>query len=114
MQEGDHIAMHGNWANFAGSDGMIIDLFAGASPKDEGAGHWTEWFNNGPYGTTVGFGNARLRRVGECHFPQHVDTSDIEKLAVELSDKMKPRLRKDGKLAASPSDPEQVPLPEGK
>jgi hypothetical protein len=117
MQEGDHIAMHGNWANFAGSDGMIIDLFAGNSPKDEGAGHWTEWWNSGPYGTTVGFGNTRLRRVGKCQLPRGADISrmsqaEVDKLAVEFSDRVKPRLRKDGKPAASPNDPEQVPLRE--
>lgn len=117
MQEGDHIAMHGNWANFAGSDGMIIDLFGGTSPRDEGAGHWTEWWNSGANGTTVGFGNTRLRRVGRCQIPQsatlaRMSQEEIDKLAIELSDKVKPRLRKDGKAAASPNDPEQVPLRE--
>lgn len=119
MQEGDHLAMHGNWANFAGSDGMIIDLFAGTSPMDEGAGHWTEWWNNGPFGNNIGFGNTRLKRVGKCQLPRNVDLSrmsqaEVDKLAAELSDKVKPRLRKDGKVAQSPNDPEQVPLAEEK
>jgi hypothetical protein len=118
-QEGDRILMHGNWANFGGSDGMVIDLFGGTSPRDEGAGQWTEWFNTGPYGSTVGFGNTRLLRVGRCQVPRNVDISrlsqaEVDKLAVELSDKVKPRLRKDGKEAVSPNDPEQVPLREEK
>jgi hypothetical protein len=118
-QEGDRILMHGNWANFSGSDGMVIDLFAGTSPKDEGAGQWTEWFNTGPYGTTVGFGNTRLRRVGRCQLPRNADISrmsqvEIDKLAIDLSDRVKPRMRKDGKAAVSPNDPEQTPLREEK
>ena len=118
-QEGDRILMHGNWANFRGSDGMFIDLFAGTSPRDEGAGQWTEWWNSGPFGNTVGFGNTRLRRVGKCQLPHNNHVSemsqeDTDKLALDLSAKVKPRLRKDGKEAQSPNDPEQVPLREEK
>lgn len=116
-QEGDRILMHGNWGNFAGSDSIVIDLFAGTDPRSEGAGQWTEWLNTGATGITIGFGNARLRRVGRCMVPQGVDISslteaEIEKLSVDLSSKVKARLRKDGKAAESPTDPEQVPLPE--
>jgi hypothetical protein len=119
MQEGDRILMHGNWGNDIGSDGMVIELFAGVSPRDEGGGQWTEWFNGGPHGTTVGFLNTRLRRVGRCPLPQNVDAAkasqpDLEKLVADLSSRVKPRLRKDGKPAASPTDPEQVPLAEEK
>lgn len=111
--------MHGNWANFRGSDGMVIDLFGGTSPRDEGAGQWTEWWNTGQFGTTVGFGNTRLRRVGRCQLPRNhhisqVGQEDIDKLAAELSSRVKPRMRKDGKAAESPIDAEQVPLPEEK
>lgn len=118
-QEGDLLLMHGNWANFGGSDGMVIDLFAGTSPNNEGAGQWTEWWNSGTYGTTVGWANARLRRAGTCPLPAGADISkmgqaEVEKLAIELSDKVQPRMRRDGKRAESPSDPEQVPLPEEK
>jgi len=111
--------MHGNWANFGGSDGMVIDLFGGTSPRDEGAGQWTEWFNIGAFGSTVGFGNTRLLRVGKCQLPKNdhasqMGQSDFEKMAAELSDRVKPRMRKDGKPALSPNDPEQVPLKEEK
>jgi hypothetical protein len=34
-----------------------------------GAGHWWEWRENGGFGNTIGFGNARLERVGACHVP---------------------------------------------
>jgi hypothetical protein len=98
---------------------MSLELIAGTSPRDVGGGHWTEWWNMGPYGTTVAFGNARLMRVGKCQLPKNAHftnlvQSDMEKLAVEFSMKVRPRMRKDGKPAESPSDPEQVPLPEEK
>ncbi|HSS20872.1 MAG TPA: hypothetical protein VLL54_12415 [Pyrinomonadaceae bacterium] len=117
MQEGDRIVMHGDYAQNVGHDGMFIDLFAGTSPRDEGAGQWTEWREApGFYGLTIGFGNTRLRRVGKCELPHnnHVAQSndDINKLAEELSRKVKPRMRRDGKPAESPIDPEQVPLKE--
>jgi hypothetical protein len=118
-QEGDLVLMHANWANDAGSDGMVIDLFAGTTPRDEGGGQWTEWFNAGAFGTTIAFGNARLRRSGKCDVPQNFDATkmnraEMEKLGSDLSLRVKPRLRKDGKPAESPTDPEQVPLPEEK
>lgn len=116
-QEGDRILMHGNWGNDIGSDGMVIELFGGTSPRDVGAGQWTEWFNAGTYGSTVGFANTRLARVGKCHSPTGVDTStmsqaELEKMGADLSSKVSPRLRTDGREAQQPTDPEQVPLPE--
>jgi hypothetical protein len=118
-QEGDLVLMHGNWGNDIGSDGMFINLIAGTSPRDTGGGQWTEWFNAGPNGNTVAFGNARLRRVGKCRIPQNIDISkmsvaELDKLSIELSRDVKPRMRKDGKPAESPVDPEQVALPEEK
>ena len=47
-QEGDNLLMHGNWANFQGSDGMVIDLFAGTSPKDVGGGNGRSGGTSGP------------------------------------------------------------------
>lgn len=120
MQEGDRILMHGDYANNVGHDGMVIDLFGGTSPRDEGAGQWTEWREApGFFGTTIGFGNTRLRRVGKCQLPAGADISrmsqeEIDKLASELSTKVKPRLRRDGKAAEFPIDLEQVPLREEK
>ena len=114
-QEGDRVLMHGNWANFRGSDGMVIDLFAGTSPRDVGAGQWTEWWNFGPHGSTVVFANTRLSRVGRCPLPTDVASlsqEELEKLAAELSGNVKPRLRVDGKEADHPGDPNQVALEE--
>jgi len=112
-QEGDNLLMHGNWANFGGSDGMVIDLFAGTSPKDVGGGQWTEWWNFGAYGTTVVFANTRLMRVGKCPLPTNVATAtqaELEKFGTDNSSRVSPRLRKDGSVADRPTDPEQVPL----
>lgn len=117
MQEGDRLLMHGNWAGFGGSDGMVIDLFAGTSPRDEGAGQWIEWFNAGTHGTPDFYFNTRLRRVGNCRIGRDISNMsqpDLEKLSIELSRAVKPRLRKDGKAAEYPGDPEQQPLPEDK
>ena len=127
-QEGDRVLMHADYANGLGHDGMVIELFAGVTanvfltppPRDEGAGQWTEWREGptyGSYGLTIGWVNTRLRRVGKCPLPfdiSKMSQADIEKLSVELSEKVKPRLRKDGKPAESPLDPEQVPLREEK
>ena len=118
MQEGDRIVMHGDYGQNVGHDGMFIDLFAGTSPRDEGAGQWTEWRETpGFYGTTIGFGNTRLRRVGKCQLPPNLDVNrmsveEIDKLSLELSRQVKPRMLRSGKPAESPIDPDQVPLPE--
>lgn len=114
-QEGDNLLMHGNWANFRGSDGMVIDLFAGTSSKDVGGGQWTEWWNFGANGTTVVFANTRLSRVGKCPLPTNVGTmtqAELETLSAERSRTVSPRLRRDGREADHPGDPEQVPLAE--
>ncbi len=114
-QEGDRVLMHGNWANFGGSDGMVIELFAGTSTKDVGAGHWTEWWNFGANGTTVLFGNTRLSRVGKCPLPVNYATAtqaELEAYSAERSRSVSPRLRRDGSVADRPTDPEQVPLAE--
>lgn len=64
-QEGDEITMHGDYAKDVGHDGMKWDIVT-SSPKNLGAGHWWEWRENGGFGNTIGFGNARLQRVGAC------------------------------------------------
>jgi len=64
-QEGDEIVMHGDYAKDVGHDGMKWEITA-SSPKNEGGGHWWEWREDGGYGSTIGFGNARLQRVGSC------------------------------------------------
>jgi hypothetical protein len=114
-QEGDNLLMHGNWANFQGSDGMVIDLFAGTSSKDVGGGQWTEWWNFGAFGSTVVFANTRLSRVGKCPLPTNVATAtqaEFEKFGTDSSRSVSPRLRKDGSVSDRPLDPEQAPLPD--
>lgn len=114
-QEGDRVLMHGEWANGNGHDSMVIELFAGNPDRQEGSGQWTEWLENGTYGTTIAFGNNRLLRAGKCEglpgTAAAASQADIEKRSVEFSNRVKPRLRKDGKPAESPMDPNQVPLP---
>ena len=118
MQEGDRLVMHGDYANNVGHDAMFIDLFAGTTPRDEGAGQWTEWRETpGFFGTTIGFGNTRLRRVGRCRIPptanlERMSDAEIDRLSEQLSREVRPRLRRDNKPAESPTDPEQRPLAE--
>lgn len=117
-QEGDRVLMHGNWGNFIGSDGMQIELFQGTSTRDVGAGHWTEWFNFGTHGFTIGYANARLERIGKCLTttngadPATLSQADFERMSEDLSSKVSPRLRADGKESDHPADAAAVPLPE--
>ena len=64
-QEGDEVVMHGDYAKDVGHDAMKWDIVT-SNPRTEGAGHWWEWRENGAYGNNVGFGNAKLARVGSC------------------------------------------------
>jgi hypothetical protein len=66
-QEGDQIFMHGDFrwpftVINGGHDGMTWEIVS----LKEGAGHWKEWVEDAAYGTTIGFGNAKLVRVGSC------------------------------------------------
>lgn len=73
-QEGDQIDMHGDYASNVGHDGMEWELVT-VSPRDVGTGHWQEWREDAGFGITIGFGNARLARVGRCKpttFPEAV------------------------------------------
>ena len=38
------------------------------SPRNLGAGHWKEWIEDGRFGITIGFGNAKFQRVGRCKY----------------------------------------------
>jgi len=118
-QEGDRVLMHGNYAAGVGHNGMFIELFAGTSPSDEGAGQWTEFRETGLFGTTIAFANTRLRRVSKCGPAGVADLAklshaEIEKAAAEASGRVPPRMKRDGKPAESPLEPGQVPLPDQK
>ena len=66
-QEGDQVFMHGDYDNDVGHDGIEWQV-VGASPRNLGAGHWKEWREDGQFGSTIGFGNASLQRVGKCKY----------------------------------------------
>lgn len=72
-QEGDQVFMHGDYASSygetkdGGHDSMAWEVVT-MSPKNEGAGHWREWVEDGVFGRTIGFGNAKLQRVGKCKY----------------------------------------------
>ena len=60
-QEGDQIFMHGMYANGDGRDAMQLTIIID-TPRSGSVGHWQEWRDNGGYGTTIGFANARMIR----------------------------------------------------
>jgi hypothetical protein len=70
-QEGDQIFMHGDFQwpygqnKDGGHDGMEWEITT-VSPVSGGTGHWKEWVEDGRAGLTIGFTNAKLRRVGKC------------------------------------------------
>jgi hypothetical protein len=111
--------MHGDYASDVGHDGIEVELFAGPPSRHEGAGQWTEWREYGSYGLTIGFTNARMVRAGSCQslFPSTLDITkltlpDLEKLTADISSKVQPRYRTDGRVAEVPQDQYQVELPE--
>lgn len=69
-QEGDQIFMHGDF-QFpfgkvdVGHDGMQWEI-ATSSPRNMGTGHWHEWIEDGSLGLTVGWGNLKFERIGQC------------------------------------------------
>lgn len=72
-QEGDQVFMHGDfqWPYAAtkdgGHDSMQWEVVT-MSRSAEGAGHWKEWIEDGGFGVTIGFGNAKFQRVGKCRY----------------------------------------------
>lgn len=64
-QEGDQIFMHGMYANGTGRDAIQVRIIIDA-PRSGSVGAWQEWRDDGGYGTTVGFANARMIRDGNC------------------------------------------------
>ena len=100
-QEGDQVFMHGDYAADVGHDGISFEIDT-SSRANEGSGHWVEWRENGAYGNTITFANAKLRRVGKC---QSITHDQALKLQVE------PRMLKDGRIAQHPLDLDQLPIP---
>lgn len=78
-QEGDQIKMYGDYAKDVGHDGINWEIVTEDRPTNKaiGYGHWTEWRENGKYGLTIVFANAKLTRVGNCN-SKFEETSTIE------------------------------------
>jgi hypothetical protein len=77
--------MHGDYqmpygVTDVGHDSMEWEIVT-VSPKNEGAGHWREWAENGGFGNTIGFGNAKFKRVGKC---RHSTAEQALKAGYEL------------------------------
>jgi len=96
-QEGDQLFLFGDFSSDTGHDGMELNI-VGSSPDNIATGHWREWFEDGAYGSSQVFVNAKMKRIGSCTL------TGESPLAVPV------RLRSDGTPAHSPMDPGQVPL----
>jgi hypothetical protein len=84
-QEGDQIFMYGDYqrpygVKDVGHDSMEWEIVT-VSPKNEGAGHWREWVEDGDFGKTIGFGNAKFKRAGKC---RHSTAEEALKVGYEL------------------------------
>lgn len=64
-QEADQVFLHGVYADGVGHDAIQVRIIIDA-PRHGAIGHWQEWREDGGYGKTVGFANARMIRDGNC------------------------------------------------
>ncbi len=102
-QEGDQIFMHGDFqwpfgTRNGGHDGMEWEITTVGS-RNEGFGHWKEWVETSRFGTTIGFGNAKFRRVGKCRRPGFTSTFA---LALDASQRIERKEDKNGELEVNP------------
>ncbi len=107
-QEGDSVKMVGNFWSGKGNDSMTWDIVTsaphtglGVKLNTLGAGHWTEWGDNGSVGPIYGFGNALFQRVGYC---KAISTSSDVDIGI------KARLLSNGREAEYPQQLDQLPL----
>ena len=106
-QEGDEVKMTGDYAKDVGHDHMTLYHTTWDVPqraKGMAFKDWTEWREDGAFGRIIGWGNARMTRVGHCSYPKG-EGLELEKQVLKLSLKIPPRLRRDSKEEAqSPGD----------
>jgi hypothetical protein len=106
-QEGDQIAMTGDFWTGPGNDSMRWEITAA---DREGSGHWEEWVEDGAYGAWLAKGNAKLVKLGPCLWkPPVVTWLEMEKLVLEQASLAPHRVREDG-TEPYPSDRLQLPL----
>ena len=96
-QEGDQVFLHGDYAKDVGHDAMQLSL----TSSREGDGHWVEWRENGGFGKTIVFANAKVVRVDKC---RSLTEDELSTFSVA------PRYLEDGRAAENPLDENQVPL----
>ncbi|MDJ0825006.1 MAG: hypothetical protein QNJ16_05825 [Rhodobacter sp.] len=112
-QEGDEVKMTGDYARDVGHDHMTLYHTTFDNPDERRGGmafkDWTEWREDGSFGRIIGWGNARLVRVGRCPF-EEVEGREAMEVMEALSLKVAPRLRLDGKEAESPGEEGQESL----
>ncbi len=97
-QEGDEVKMTGDYANDVGHDHMtLVHTTYDVAGKVRGMAFkdWTEWREDGAYGRIIGWGNAKLERMGYCR-------NVLEDEALEISVSLPDRLTVRGDIASYP------------
>lgn len=113
-QEGDELKMTGDYAQDIGHDHMTLLHTTYDVPGKINAlafKDWTEWREDRRYGQIIGWGNAKLERLGKCRYPYITyDTTQItpellQKIEDEVllvSQELPERLTVDGSVAIFP------------
>lgn len=113
-QEGDELKMTGDYAKDVGHDHMTLVHTTYDVPGQVRAmafKDWTEWQEDGKFGSIIGWGNAKLERVGKCRYPQGIDDGvqatpellkKLEAQALEFSFGLPDRLTVSGDVAEYP------------
>jgi len=113
-QEGDELKMTGDYAQDVGHDHMTLYHTTYDVPGKSNAlafKDWTEWREDRRYGRIIGWGNAKLERLGKCRYPFVIsDTAQItldylqqlEDEAMVFSQELPERLTVDGAIATFP------------
>lgn len=116
-QEGDELKMTGDYARDIGHDHMTLYHTTYDVPGKINAlafKDWTEWREDRRYGRIIGWGNAKLERLGKCRYPFVIDnfdniemviSDDLQKLEDEVllfSQQLPQRMTVDGAVAESP------------
>jgi len=110
-QEGDEVKMTGDYARDVGHDHMTLIHTTYGGKGSLAFKDWTEWREDRKYGRIIGWGNARLKRVGYCRVPRGIDQPArasalrrLENQAQTISSALPERLTVDGEVATSPGD----------
>src|SRR3569832_1917353 len=102
-KKANQVFMLGDYESDVGHDGIKFEIETN-SPRNQGGGHWTEWRENGAFGNTIVFANAKLERVGRC--------TPVPGAADALKLQVAPRVLRSGLPTQNPQNNDQLPAGE--